>query len=142
MHALAKGVVTVLGGAQTRPNVHIDDLVDAYLFSFERRLAGVYNVGFENLRVLDIAEAVGPRHLIVCLLLLNGLRVSEGCSADIDELRGRYVAAPNKSPIRRFRSYVAHELVDCKSCRLRTQCLGCSLCVNRPSSSVPSGARV
>lgn len=96
----------------------------------------------QAMALLDIAEAVGPRHLIVCLLLLNGLRVSEGCSADIDELRGRYVAAPNKSPIRRFRSYVAHELVDCKSCRLRTQCLGCSLCVNQPSLSVPFGARV
>src|SRR5437773_3039038 len=57
MQALTKGVVTVLGGAQTRPNVHIDDLVDTYLFSFDRRLAGVYNVGFENLRVHDIAEA-------------------------------------------------------------------------------------
>jgi nucleoside-diphosphate-sugar epimerase len=58
MQALAKGAVTVLGGDQTRPNVHIDDLVDAYLFSLERRLAGVYNVGFENLSVLDIARAV------------------------------------------------------------------------------------
>ncbi len=58
MQALTRGVVTVLGGAQTRPNVHIDDLVDTYLFSFDRRLAGIYNVGFENLRVLDIAEAV------------------------------------------------------------------------------------
>ncbi len=58
MQALTRGVVTVLGGAQTRPNVHIDDLVDTYLFSFDRRLAGVYNVGFENLRVLDIAAAV------------------------------------------------------------------------------------
>jgi len=58
MQALTRGVVTVLGGAQTRPNVHIDDLVDTYLFSFDRRLAGIYNVGFENLRVLDIAAAV------------------------------------------------------------------------------------
>jgi nucleoside-diphosphate-sugar epimerase len=58
MQALAKGAITVLGGEQTRPNVHIDDLVDAYLFSFDRRLAGVYNVGFENLSVLEIARAV------------------------------------------------------------------------------------
>lgn len=58
MQALAKGAVTVLGGDQTRPNVHIDDLVDVYLFSLERRLAGIYNVGFENLRVLEIAQAV------------------------------------------------------------------------------------
>ena len=58
MQALSRGAVTVLGGDQTRPNIHIDDLVDLYLFAFERRLAGVYNAGFENLKVLDIANAV------------------------------------------------------------------------------------
>ena len=58
MQALAKGVVTVLGGEQTRPNIHIDDLVDLYLFALERRLAGVFNAGFENLTVREIAEAI------------------------------------------------------------------------------------
>jgi nucleoside-diphosphate-sugar epimerase len=58
MQALAKGAVTVLGGEQTRPNIHIDDLVDAYLFAFERRLSGVFNAGFENLTVREIAQAV------------------------------------------------------------------------------------
>ena len=58
MQALTKGAITVLGGEQTRPNIHIDDLVDAYLFAFERRLSGVYNAGFENLTVLEIAQAV------------------------------------------------------------------------------------
>jgi len=58
MQALTKGVVTVLGGDQTRPNIHIDDLVDVYLFAFDRRLAGVYNAGFENLAVREIADAV------------------------------------------------------------------------------------
>ena len=41
MQALTKGAITVLGGDQTRPNIHIDDLVDLYLFAFDRRLAGV-----------------------------------------------------------------------------------------------------
>src|SRR5437868_8210247 len=58
MQALAKGVVTVLGGDQTRPNIHIEDLVDVYLFAFNRRLPGVYNAGFENLTVGEIADAV------------------------------------------------------------------------------------
>lgn len=58
MQALTKGVVTVLGGDQTRPNIHIDDLVDLYLFAHERRLRGVFNAGFENLTVRQIAEAV------------------------------------------------------------------------------------
>src|SRR5262249_17216645 len=41
MQALAKGRMTVFGGAQIRPNIHIDDLVDVYLFALERRLAGI-----------------------------------------------------------------------------------------------------
>lgn len=58
MQALTKGVVTVLGGDQTRPNIHIDDLVDLYLFAHAQRLSGVFNAGFENLTVREIAEAV------------------------------------------------------------------------------------
>src|ERR1700681_2447354 len=58
MQALTRGVITVLGGEQTRPNIHIDDLVDLYLFAFDRRLAGLYNAGFENLKVREIAERI------------------------------------------------------------------------------------
>jgi nucleoside-diphosphate-sugar epimerase len=58
MQALTRGRMTVLGGTQVRPNIHIDDLVDLYLFALDRRLAGVYNAAFENLTVLDIAKLV------------------------------------------------------------------------------------
>ena len=58
MQALRSGKMTVLGGSQIRPNIHIDDLVDLYLFALEKRLSGVYNAGFENLPVMEIAEAV------------------------------------------------------------------------------------
>jgi nucleoside-diphosphate-sugar epimerase len=58
MSALTKGVITVFGGAQVRPNIHIDDLVDLYVFAMERRLAGVYNAAFENLTINDIAQIV------------------------------------------------------------------------------------
>jgi len=46
MQALTNGVMTVFGGAQTRPNIHIDDLVDLYRFALDRRLNGVFNAGF------------------------------------------------------------------------------------------------
>jgi nucleoside-diphosphate-sugar epimerase len=58
MQALTRGAMTVLGGDQIRPNIHIDDLVDLYLFAMDRRLAGVYNAGFENLAVSAIARAI------------------------------------------------------------------------------------
>lgn len=61
MQALTTGAITVLGGSQIRPNIHIDDLVDVYLFALDRRVAGVYNAGFENLSVLEIAERVAAR---------------------------------------------------------------------------------
>ena len=58
MQALSKGRMTVFGGSQVRPNIHIDDLVDLYVFALERRLAGVYNAAFENLTILEIAERI------------------------------------------------------------------------------------
>jgi nucleoside-diphosphate-sugar epimerase len=61
MQALTRGEITVLGGEQTRPNIHIDDLVDLYLFAFDRRLAGLYNAGFENLKVREIAQRIADR---------------------------------------------------------------------------------
>jgi len=68
MQALTNGRMTVFGGDQIRPNIHIDDLVGVYLFALERRLDGVYNAGFENLSVLDIARRVAeraPAHIAV-----------------------------------------------------------------------------
>jgi nucleoside-diphosphate-sugar epimerase len=57
MQALTRGEITVLGGGQTRPNIHIDDITDVYLFLLERPdLTGVYNAGFENLSIMQIAE--------------------------------------------------------------------------------------
>jgi nucleoside-diphosphate-sugar epimerase len=61
MQALTNGAMTVLGGSQIRPNIHIDDLVDVYLFALDHRLAGVYNAGFENLSILDIAQRIASR---------------------------------------------------------------------------------
>jgi nucleoside-diphosphate-sugar epimerase len=58
MQALTKGAMTVFGGSQIRPNIHIDDLFDVYLFAIDRGLTGIYNAGFENLSVLDIARRV------------------------------------------------------------------------------------
>ena len=57
MQALTRGEITVLGGDQTRPNIHIDDITDLYLFLLDRPdVTGVYNAGFENLSIRRIAE--------------------------------------------------------------------------------------
>lgn len=62
MQALTKGEITVLGGTQYRPNLHVEDMCDAYLFMLERpQLTGTFNVGFENLTVAEIANRIAKR---------------------------------------------------------------------------------
>ena len=59
MQALSKGKITVFGGAQTRPNIHIDDITDVYLHLLDHpTVTGIYNAGFENISILDIAKIV------------------------------------------------------------------------------------
>ncbi len=63
MQALSKGHITVFGGKQTRPNIHMDDITDVYLhFLAHPEYTGIYNAGFENISILDIAERVA-RHV-------------------------------------------------------------------------------
>ena len=59
MQALAKRRITVFGGQQTRPNIHIDDITDLYAFMLDHpEYQGVYNAGFENISIMDIAKQV------------------------------------------------------------------------------------
>ena len=37
MQALTNGLITVFGGNQTRPNIHIDDITDVYLHLIEKQ---------------------------------------------------------------------------------------------------------
>jgi nucleoside-diphosphate-sugar epimerase len=57
--ALKKKTITVYGGSQVRPNIHIDDITDLYLLITKKKIKpGIYNAGFENLKVKKIAEIV------------------------------------------------------------------------------------
>jgi len=58
-HAYKHKLITVFGGNQVRPNVHIDDLIDAYVHFLDNpQFDGIFNVGFENISILDIAKKV------------------------------------------------------------------------------------
>lgn len=69
MQAILNGRITVFGGNQTRPNIHIDDITDLYLFLLDHpEHTGIYNAGFENISILDIAKLVKkhvPAEIIV-----------------------------------------------------------------------------
>lgn len=60
--AINNGRITVFGGGQKRPNIHIDDMADVYLRSLaapDAQIAGrVWNAGYENFTVSEIAEMV------------------------------------------------------------------------------------
>jgi nucleoside-diphosphate-sugar epimerase len=59
MQALTNSRITVFGGEQVRPNIHIDDITDLYIYLLERpEIAGVFNAGFENISIREIAERV------------------------------------------------------------------------------------
>lgn len=57
--ALKNKVITVFGGKQKRPNIHIDDITDLYLFFLKKKIKfGIFNAGFENLSILNIAKKI------------------------------------------------------------------------------------
>jgi nucleoside-diphosphate-sugar epimerase len=61
-HAVNKGVITVFGGQQKRPNIHIEDITDLYVqlleLPTEKIAEKIYNAGYENHKVAEIAEIV------------------------------------------------------------------------------------
>lgn len=61
-HAVNRGEVKIFGGDQKRPNIHIQDMVEAYLLMLtlpDEQIAGrIYNVGYENHTVRQLAELV------------------------------------------------------------------------------------
>ena len=64
-HALNNKKITVFGGQQKRPNIHIDDVTDLYVESLEwpdQAIDGnVFNAGYQNQTVIEIAETVRGR---------------------------------------------------------------------------------
>ena len=58
--ALKNKKINVLGGNQTRPNIHIKDMINVYIHFLDNIniASGFYNAGFENISILDIAKKV------------------------------------------------------------------------------------
>ena len=60
--AINNGKITVFGGGQLRPNIHIKDMVRLYQLLLEVPIdkinKKIYNAGYENLKVLEIANLV------------------------------------------------------------------------------------
>jgi nucleoside-diphosphate-sugar epimerase len=61
-HAVNNGKITVFGGEQLRPNIHIQDVCDLYALLLEapdEAIAGeTFNAGYQNHSIIDIASIV------------------------------------------------------------------------------------
>lgn len=110
MQALKNGKMTVFGGDQTRPNIHINDMVGVYrhLLAHPNIESGCYNAGFENISILDIANRVAakvPAEIVVSAsndprsyrqnsdkLLATGFEQRYSVAAAIDDLVAKYAS--------------------------------------------------
>ena len=74
--ALRNNEMTVYGGNQVRPNIHIKDMVNVYKHFLEnpRIESGCYNAGFENISIIDIANLIEKK--------LQGTKISISESND------------------------------------------------------------
>lgn len=61
-HAVNRRKITVFGGKQKRPNIHIDDIADLYVELLElpdQKIAGeIFNVAYQNCTISELAEMV------------------------------------------------------------------------------------
>ena len=111
--ALKNKVITVFGGKQKRPNIHIDDITDLYLFFLKKIKFGIFNAGFENLSILNIAKKIrkeipskikiiknsnDPRsyNLDATRLLKIGFRPKKKISNAINEIKEAYLSGKLK----------------------------------------------
>ena len=60
LNAIKNKIITVFGGNQTRPNIHIMDLVRIYDFFLRKKNIpeGIYNAAFEIFKIKDIAKII------------------------------------------------------------------------------------
>ncbi len=61
-HAVNKGVITVFGGTQKRPNLHVNDMCDLYELLLNVPAAKIqgetFNAGYQNFTIMQLAEMV------------------------------------------------------------------------------------
>ena len=56
--ALTEGKLTVFGGEQWRPLLHVVDVANAIAHTIESDVTGIFNLHYKNFKIIDIAEAI------------------------------------------------------------------------------------
>jgi len=58
MRAAEGKPLTVFGGDQWRPLLHVKDVAEAFVYSLENEVTGYYNLSYENYRIRDLAYEI------------------------------------------------------------------------------------
>lgn len=107
LQALKNSSITVFGGKQVRPNIHIKDLTNLFEYIIIKKIKpGIYNAGFENKKILDIAKQI--KNKIPCKIIITqsndprsyrqnsdkilktGFKVKYNVSKAIDEIKDQF----------------------------------------------------
>ena len=56
--ALTEGKLTVFGGEQWRPLLHVVDVANAIAHTIESDITGIFNLHYKNFKIVDIAKAI------------------------------------------------------------------------------------
>ena len=106
--AIQEGRITVYGGKQRRPFVHVQDISDIFIESLASDANGIFNIGGRNYRILDAAEIfrskigcevtildnqVDPRDYAVESTLSEetfGFKNPKGIEFAVDEIQNAY----------------------------------------------------
>ena len=59
--ALTEGKLTVFGGDQWRPLLHVIDVANAIDHTINLKTTGIYNLHYENFKIIDIANSIVER---------------------------------------------------------------------------------
>ncbi len=90
--AVNRGEITVFGGSQKRPNLHVADMVDLYerlLTAPSERVAGrTFNAGYENHTVAELAQKVAD--VVRARLPERSVRIVTSSS---DDLRSYHISS-------------------------------------------------
>jgi nucleoside-diphosphate-sugar epimerase len=108
-HAVNAGKITVFGGSQLRPNLHIQDYCDAvqlFLTAPADKIQNeTFNVGFQNLSIMQIAELVRR----VVAQEIPGRGAVDIVTTPTDDIRSYHI---NSDKIRRALGYVPRHTIE------------------------------
>lgn len=91
MHAVNKGVITVFGGNQKRPLIHVKNIAQTLVHNLTTAHTGIFNIATENYNIADIAKLI--QEYTHCRIKYTGKRFEDNrhYHADIKKARRNHV---------------------------------------------------